>query len=165
MIPGDQIVPHEWHDGIWLCLGCGQYSPDPCTCECHKVNFEGHQPRECGEHRTVGPHRAWCHDCHEWCYPSDGCSGCRLGGMQIGADVVAKMMRLDVRPGEVLAICGEFTMPIADRLKQQVEKLLPDIAVQVFPSGTTFAVLAQVPEDAELSSIKDFQEREANADE
>ena len=23
------------------------------------------------EHRTVGPHRAWCLNCHEWCYPGD----------------------------------------------------------------------------------------------
>jgi hypothetical protein len=27
-------------------------------------NFVGHQPRTCGEHRTVGPHRAWCFDGH-----------------------------------------------------------------------------------------------------
>lgn len=38
--------------------------------------FEGHKPRRCGEHRTVGPHRAWCDDCSEWCYPSSGCAGC-----------------------------------------------------------------------------------------
>jgi hypothetical protein len=41
--------------------------------------FTGHEPRECGEHRTVGAHRAWCFACTEWCYPSDGCKGCRLG--------------------------------------------------------------------------------------
>lgn len=40
-------------------------------------NFEGHEPRACGEHRTAGPHRAWCFDCHEWCYPHDGCIRCR----------------------------------------------------------------------------------------
>ena len=42
--------------------------------------FEGHEPRECGEHRTVGPHRAWCFDCNEWCYPADdwACKGCRI---------------------------------------------------------------------------------------
>lgn len=39
-------------------------------------NFEGHQPRACGEHRTVGG-RAWCFDCREWCYPDDGCIRCR----------------------------------------------------------------------------------------
>jgi hypothetical protein len=46
-------------------------------------NFEGHAVRECGEHRTVGPHRAWCHDCGEWCYPGQdgGCKGCRLGAL------------------------------------------------------------------------------------
>lgn len=41
-------------------------------------NFEGHEPRECGEHRTVGAHRAWCHDCTEWCYPNGPCKGCEL---------------------------------------------------------------------------------------
>jgi hypothetical protein len=42
--------------------------------------FGGHFPRECGEHRTAGPHRAWCHDCGEWCYPDDemACKGCRI---------------------------------------------------------------------------------------
>jgi len=40
--------------------------------------FEGHQPRECGEHRTVGPHRAWCFDCREWCYPDIPCARCEL---------------------------------------------------------------------------------------
>ena len=28
------------------------------------------------EHRTVGPHRAWCYDDHEWCYPDDWCDCC-----------------------------------------------------------------------------------------
>jgi hypothetical protein len=40
-------------------------------------NFQGHEPRTCGEHRTVGPHRAWCFRCTEWCYPDDGCIRCR----------------------------------------------------------------------------------------
>lgn len=31
-------------------------------------NWEGVD--EAGEHRTVGTHRAWCHECHEWCYPN-----------------------------------------------------------------------------------------------
>ena len=41
-------------------------------------NFEGYSPRECGEHRTVGTHRAWCHECAEWCYPELPCKGCEL---------------------------------------------------------------------------------------
>ena len=39
-------------------------------------NFEGFEPRDCREHRTVGTHRAWCHDDGEWCYPSSPCRGC-----------------------------------------------------------------------------------------
>lgn len=52
--------------------------------------FEGHARRECGEHRTVGAHRAWCHSCGEWCYPGDdGCKGCRLG--YIGAPLAQEL--------------------------------------------------------------------------
>lgn len=39
-------------------------------------NFQGHVRRECGEHRTVGSHRAWCYDCSEWCYPDVPCVRC-----------------------------------------------------------------------------------------
>jgi hypothetical protein len=41
-------------------------------------DFEGHEPRRCRDHRTVGPHRAWCHDCGEWCYPDSPCPGCAI---------------------------------------------------------------------------------------
>ena len=41
------------------------------------ANFEGHEERECGEHRTTGA-RAWCFDCTEWCYPTAPCRGCEL---------------------------------------------------------------------------------------
>lgn len=47
-------------------------------------NFEGHSDRECGDHRTVGPHRAWCFDCTEWCYPRPemACNGCLVPRMR-----------------------------------------------------------------------------------
>lgn len=44
-------------------------------------NFVGWVPRECGEHRTVGEHRAWCYECGEWCYSRTidmGCKGCEI---------------------------------------------------------------------------------------
>lgn len=52
-----------------------------------ETNFEGHPGRECGEHRTVGAHRAWCYDCTEWCYPSDdgACKGCELPAVRARA--------------------------------------------------------------------------------
>ena len=70
---------------------CGSCVGGPCEHWCHavaehtppddttpaKANFEGHENRECGEHRTVGPHRAWCHDCSMWCYPHDPCFRCK----------------------------------------------------------------------------------------
>jgi hypothetical protein len=49
------------------------------------LNFVGWLGRDCGEHRTVGDYRAWCHACSEWCYSSDidaGCAGCRLPGLE-----------------------------------------------------------------------------------
>lgn len=56
--------------------------PDGRTCDCigGEANFHGHWPRECGEHRTVGTHRAWCLDCTEWCYPrmDAACKGCEI---------------------------------------------------------------------------------------
>ncbi len=49
--------------------------------------FLGHEPRECGEHRTVGPHRAWCFDCSEWCYPSTPCVRCEIVDLRAAAAV------------------------------------------------------------------------------
>lgn len=48
------------------------------------TNFEGHPGRECGEHRTVGPHRAWCYECTMWCYPrlEAACRGCELPALR-----------------------------------------------------------------------------------
>lgn len=43
--------------------------------------FYGYTPRECGSHRTVGRHRAWCFDCSEWCYSNGvdrACKGCEI---------------------------------------------------------------------------------------
>lgn len=37
--------------------------------------FEGHEPRDCGEHRATIK-RAWCFDCSEWCYEIAPCKGC-----------------------------------------------------------------------------------------
>jgi hypothetical protein len=44
----------------------------------HKPDWEGFEQRECGEHRTVGSHRAWCFEDSEWCYPTIPCRGCEL---------------------------------------------------------------------------------------
>jgi hypothetical protein len=43
-------------------------------------NFTGWTKRRCGEHRTVGEHRAMCSTCGEWCYPERdmACDGCRI---------------------------------------------------------------------------------------
>lgn len=45
-------------------------------------NFIGFRNRDCGEHRTVGDYRAWCHDCTEWCYPHMPCVRCEIVGLR-----------------------------------------------------------------------------------
>lgn len=44
--------------------------------------FIGHEPRECGEHRTVGAYRAWCFQCSEWCYPESPCVRCEIAQLR-----------------------------------------------------------------------------------
>lgn len=58
-----------------------------------RPNFEGHAERECGDHRTVGPHRAWCYDCCEWCYPEGACRGCELPGLRAENERLRKSLR------------------------------------------------------------------------
>lgn len=48
----------------------------------HGRLFVGFQPRECGEHRTVGDYRAWCFDCGEWCYPNAPCVRCEISTLR-----------------------------------------------------------------------------------
>lgn len=135
--------PHEWTaNGVWRCLRCGVTSPDPCTCKCHEPDFEGHTQRDCGEHRSVGPHRAWCFECNEWCYPAGPCKGCELPQARALANVSAeKIQRLELRPGEILALIGEFSPQSLPSIKRQFDDLIPDIKIAVFPTGTTFAVI------------------------
>lgn len=54
------------------------YDPEGC--------FLGFEPRMCGEHRTVGSHRAWCFHCVEWCYPASPCVRCNPEVNEIYAD-------------------------------------------------------------------------------
>ena len=49
------------------------------------ARFEGHDNRECGEHRTTGS-RAWCFDDSEWCYPDIPCRGCELPALRRRAE-------------------------------------------------------------------------------
>lgn len=51
-----------------------------------EVNFEGHAERECDEHRTVGPHRAWCFECTEWCSQNGPYRGCELPALRAERD-------------------------------------------------------------------------------
>lgn len=45
-------------------------------------NFLGFADRDCGEHRTVGEHRAWCFDCHEWCSATSPCVRCEIAPLR-----------------------------------------------------------------------------------
>ena len=55
------------------------------------ANFEGFKGRRCGDHRTVGTYRAWCHDCDEWCYPGSACPGCFPVTMTNESDLAEKL--------------------------------------------------------------------------
>jgi len=59
-----------------------QYEPCADGTPC----FVGWEPRECGEHRTVGDYRAWCFDCSEWCYSAQidmACKGCEIAALRV----------------------------------------------------------------------------------
>lgn len=43
------------------------------------------------EHRTVGPHRAWCFECTEWCYPAAPCVRGELAQLQQQIDAVCQL--------------------------------------------------------------------------
>lgn len=112
-------------------------------------NFEGHQPRECGEHRTVGSHRAWCHDCHEWCYPLSLCKGCELPDLRLE---IARLRRareehqmtdfhapagVVIRPGDGLIVCFS-----ADPGMERLNHLL-GVLQDAYP-GVKFSLLSSV---------------------
>jgi len=89
-------------------------------------NFEGHDPRECGEHRTVGPHRAWCYDCGEWCYPNSPCVRCEVAALrkQSKASTVEPSSTVgnDAEHGETVDNAGLIqSNPNASRLRATVE--------------------------------------------
>lgn len=52
-----------------------------------QTKFEGHEGRECGEHRTLGG-RAWCYACSTYCYPNDPCPGCELPQLREALEVI-----------------------------------------------------------------------------
>lgn len=68
-------------------------------------NFEGHEGRECGEHRTVGSHRAWCYDCSEWCYPEIPCRGCKIPQLEASLTEANKLLEQTI---EVLEAADRY---------------------------------------------------------
>lgn len=84
------------------------------------LHFEGHQPRECGEHRSVGAHRAYCYDCHMWCYPriEAACHGCRN-------PVIEKLL------DDMADVLGEYFDDRDGRYILQEDYPLPDVVAVV----------------------------------
>ena len=88
------------------------------------ANFEGHGGRECGEHRTVGSHRAWCYDCSEWCYPEIPCRGCKIPQLEAGLTEANKLLEQTIEVLEDWPIHGwqygywmKHVRPLLDNLK------------------------------------------------
>jgi hypothetical protein len=63
--------------------------------------FEGHENRECGEHRTVG-YRAWCFDCSEWCYPEMPCTRCELPALR------RRLIEAESTVGRIEKLCDDL---------------------------------------------------------
>jgi hypothetical protein len=80
---------------VGQCPHCGHVTINDAPClPCDtRPNFHGHDERECDEHRTVGPHRAWCFDDAEWCYPDSPCRGCELPMLRAENDRLRKGMQ------------------------------------------------------------------------
>lgn len=82
-----------------------------CSCTDPEGNFHGHGG-PCGEHRTVGKHRAWCYQCSEWCYPDPemACNGC-LHDMGLCAPITACVRCGDVGPFNSQGWCQGCASP------------------------------------------------------
>jgi len=87
-----------------------------------RPNFEGHEKRECGEHRTVGPHRAWCYDCTEWCYPRPemACKGCMVPMLQ--ADVEAMVAGINRQSFETMSAQRDELRTVVEGLRAELAK-------------------------------------------
>lgn len=101
--PGHDDTLHQGPDGGWW-LGDDSLPSVPQPSPTAGSNdgeerFEGHDSRECGEHRTTGP-RAWCSNCQEWCYPGILCRGCELPLLRQRAEQAEAALRdlTDPRP-------------------------------------------------------------------
>lgn len=80
--------------------------------------YFGHQPRDCGNHRTFGSHRAWCGDCRKWCYPHSPCAGCQTTHDRV-EPAASTAAELDPQPAS----------PTPEQRPSDVDK-------QNYPSGT-----------------------------
>lgn len=72
-------------------------------------HFEGHTPRECGEHRTTGL-RAWCFTCSDWCYPEQPCVGCEWPMLRAEVRRLVGERGIDLATGDyprLVALLGE----------------------------------------------------------
>lgn len=96
----------RWHQGHKNEMKGGRVMGD-------SENFEGHDGRECGEHRTTGG-RAWCFDCSEWCYPTIPCKGCEVP--QLEAALVEANERADKAEREAASLRSRLgTADVAHR--------------------------------------------------
>lgn len=105
--------------------------------------FHGHGG-ECGEHRTVGTHRAWCYQCTEWCYPDhqddesfeSRCMGCRIKGLLTVIDAakreVDEFCDLQARLGDLLAGTAAALKGAPAPLTMHSWHDLPEVAQRVY---------------------------------
>lgn len=76
-VAGRYVTPKDLPDDAVRLVAAPTPAPPPDLVYDDLGHFHGVADSAC-EHRTVGSHRAWCHSCGEWCYPSDPCPRCQL---------------------------------------------------------------------------------------
>lgn len=84
-----------------------------------KLLFHGFEPRECGDHRTVGSYRAWCYDCTEWCYPAAPCRGCEVRALR---DALAEAVKVIDSLADQQAMPDDFYVEPLERFRAMVDE-------------------------------------------
>jgi hypothetical protein len=116
--------------------------------------FAGHEPRECGEHRTTGE-RAWCYSCSEWCYPEAGCKGCHVPLLE--ARIARALALIAEQDGN--EICPVFAANLTRLLSGPAETRSepPEPTDVPLPAGSTEPGGA-LPENTYRKRIKEMTE-------
>ena len=77
VVPAGQSISLDYVGTIYCVWDPDTTRPTRTEVRNERGNFEGFEPRECGEHDSTGD-RAWCVHCEEWCHPDRPCVRCAV---------------------------------------------------------------------------------------